>query len=296
MSQVIGSVAERTTIKKAGVSVAVAVLTVSDTRTIETDTSGKAIIDRLTQAGHRIADRKMCKDDVQTIRETIAAWVADPTVEFVIVTGGTGVTQRDVTPDAVRSLFTKPIPGFGELFRWLSYHEIGIFTIQSRADAGVCGDTIVFLLPGARAPVDWGWSRSSSRNSTSITDPATWPNCCRGSSRNIARVRLNRIGMPISDLHDGRASIDWTLPQLKSLYRTLFTQLRAEPGADLDESDCLIELQVFLQRKAQQDGVDVTHHAAWEARLGNEVPVPCEQRYARYRSYGDGHDRQRDTQ
>jgi hypothetical protein len=102
--------------------------------------------------------------------------------------------------------------------------------------------------------------------------------------------------MPISDLHDGRVSIDWTLPQLKSLYRTLFTQLRAEPGADLDESDCLIELQVFLHRKAQQDGVDVTHHAAWEAWLGNEAPVPCEQRYARYRAHGDGHDRQRDTQ
>lgn len=138
-----------TTIAKAGASVAVAVLTVSDTRTIETDTSGKAIIDRLTQAGHRIADRKMCKDDFQTIRDTLAAWVADPNVEFVIVTGGTGVTQRDVTPDAVRSLFTKPIPGFGELFRWLSYSEIGTSTIQSRADAGVCGDTIVFLLPGS---------------------------------------------------------------------------------------------------------------------------------------------------
>jgi molybdopterin adenylyltransferase len=138
-----------TAIVQAGASVAVAVLTVSDSRTPETDTSGKTIIDRLTQAGHRIADRKMCKDDSLTIRETISAWVANPKVEFVIVTGGTGVTQRDVTPDAVRSLFTKPIPGFGELFRWLSYAEIGTSTIQSRADAGVCGDTIVFLLPGS---------------------------------------------------------------------------------------------------------------------------------------------------
>ena len=133
----------------AGASVAVAVLTVSDSRTLETDTSGQTIVDRLTQAGHRIADRKMCQDDFQTIRATIAAWIADSKVEFVIVTGGTGVTQRDVTPDAVRSLFTKPIPGFGELFRWLSYAEIGTSTIQSRADAGVCGDTIVFLLPGS---------------------------------------------------------------------------------------------------------------------------------------------------
>jgi molybdenum cofactor biosynthesis protein B len=138
-----------TGITEAGAPVAVAVLTVSDSRTLQTDRSGDTIVDRLTQAGHRLADRQLCKDDCETIRETIAAWVADPKVDFVIVTGGTGVTQRDVTPDAVRSLFTKPIPGFGELFRWLSYGEIGTSTIQSRADAGVCGDTIVFLLPGS---------------------------------------------------------------------------------------------------------------------------------------------------
>jgi molybdopterin adenylyltransferase len=139
----------RASLSKAGTSVAVAVLTVSDTRTRETDTSGQAIIDRLIDAGHRVQDRKMCKDDYEAIRGTIAEWVANPNVEFVIVTGGTGVTQRDVTPEAVQSLFTKPIPGFGELFRWLSYREIGTSTIQSRADAGVCGDTIVFLLPGS---------------------------------------------------------------------------------------------------------------------------------------------------
>lgn len=136
-------------ITQAGVSVAVAVLTVSDSRTPETDTSGDIIVERLTKAGHRLADRRLCKDDFETIRVAIAQWVADPKVEFVVVTGGTGVTQRDVTPDAVRSLYTKPIPGFGELFRWLSFSEIGTSTIQSRADAGVCGDTIVFLLPGS---------------------------------------------------------------------------------------------------------------------------------------------------
>jgi molybdenum cofactor biosynthesis protein B len=138
-----------TEILKAGTSVGVAVLTVSDTRTQETDTSGVAIVNRLMQAGHRVVDRKMCQDDDQHIRRIISEWVGDPAVEFVIVTGGTGLTQRDVTPDAVRSLFTKPIPGFGELFRWLSYSEIGTSTIQSRADAGVCGDTVVFLLPGS---------------------------------------------------------------------------------------------------------------------------------------------------
>lgn len=136
-------------ITQAGASVAVAVLTVSDSRTPETDTSGDTIVDQLTKAGHRLAARRLCKDDFETIRMVIAGWVADPKVEFVVVTGGTGVTQRDVTPDAVRSLYTKPIPGFGELFRWLSFSEIGTSTIQSRADAGVCGDTIVFLLPGS---------------------------------------------------------------------------------------------------------------------------------------------------
>lgn len=138
-----------TTTTPAGVAVAVAVLTVSDTRTTETDISGDLIVKQLTKAGHQLADRRLCKDDYETIRSIIAGWVADPKVEFVIVTGGTGVTQRDVTPDAVRSLYTKPIPGFGELFRWLSFSEIGTSTIQSRADAGVCGDTIVFLLPGS---------------------------------------------------------------------------------------------------------------------------------------------------
>ncbi len=149
MSQTDSATMETSDLKRAGLSVGVAVLTVSDSRTIETDTSGSTIVDRLTQVAHRVADRKLCQDDYETIRQTIAAWVANPTVEFVIVTGGTGVTQRDVTPEAVCSLFTKPIPGFGELFRWLSYREIRTSTIQSRADAGVCGDTIVFLLPGS---------------------------------------------------------------------------------------------------------------------------------------------------
>ena len=149
MSQALSATTETPDLKRAGLSVAVAVLTVSDSRTIETDTSGSTIVDRLTQAGHRVVDRKLCPDEYETIRETIAAWVGDPAVDFVIVTGGTGVTQRDVTPEAVRSLFSKQIPGFGELFRWLSYREILTSTIQSRADAGVCGDTIVFLLPGS---------------------------------------------------------------------------------------------------------------------------------------------------
>jgi molybdopterin adenylyltransferase len=169
-------------ITQAGASVAVAVLTVSDSRTPETDTSGDVIVDRLTKAGHRLAGRRLCKDDFETIRSVIAGWVADPTVEFVIVTGGTGVTQRDVTPDAVRSLFTKPIPGFGELFRWLSYGEIGTSTIQSRADAGVCGDTIVFLLPG---------------------------------STGACRLGMEKIILPQLDLHHRPCNLAELLPRIK---------------------------------------------------------------------------------
>lgn len=157
---------------QAGIAVAVAVLTVSDTRTVETDTSGDLIVERLTTAGHHVADRKICRDDYETIRSIIAGWVADPNVEFVIVTGGTGVTQRDVTPDVARSLYTKPIPGFGELFRWLSFSEIGTSTIQLRADAGVCGDTIVFLLPGSTVHAGWGWRKLSSPSSTSTISRA----------------------------------------------------------------------------------------------------------------------------
>ena len=171
-----------TTIAKAGASVAVAVLTVSDTRTPETDASGETIIDRLSRAGHHVADRKLCKDDYRAIRDTIAAWVGDPKIEFVVVTGGTGVTQRDVTPDAVRSLFTKPIPGFGELFRWLSYSEIGTSAIQSRADAGVCGDTIVFLLPGS-------------------------PGACR--------LAMEKIILPQLDVHHRPCNLSELLPRIK---------------------------------------------------------------------------------
>ena len=126
-----------------------AVLTVSDTRTLETDSSGQLIVDRLTQVGHRIAARAIMIDSEVQIRAQLAAWIADPGVDVVIATGGTGVTPRDVTPEALAPLVTKSIPGFGELFRWLSYEEIGTSTIQSRAEAALCGATYVFLLPGS---------------------------------------------------------------------------------------------------------------------------------------------------
>ncbi|MDX2091323.1 MAG: molybdenum cofactor biosynthesis protein B [Kofleriaceae bacterium] len=127
----------------------VAVLTVSDTRTLETDTSGQLIVDRLTEVGHRIVAREIVIDSEVKLRAQLAQWIADPGVDVVIATGGTGVTPRDVTPEALAPLITKPIPGFGELFRWISFNEIGTSTIQSRAEAALCGSTYVFLLPGS---------------------------------------------------------------------------------------------------------------------------------------------------
>ena len=134
----------------------VAVLTVSDTRTLETDTSGKLIEDRMREVGHHVVTRVVVIDSELQIRAQLAAWIADPAVDVVIATGGTGVTPRDVTPEALAPLVTKSIPGFGELFRWLSFEEIGTSTIQSRAEAALCGSTYVFLLPGSNGGVRTG--------------------------------------------------------------------------------------------------------------------------------------------
>jgi molybdenum cofactor biosynthesis protein B len=138
------------------IPVNVAVLTVSDTRTIATDTSGKLIVDRLTEVGHRIVAHEIVIDSEAKIRAKLAQWIADDGVDVVIATGGTGVTPRDVTPEALAPLVTKHIPGFGELFRYVSFEEIGASTIQSRADAALCGSTYVFLLPGSTGGVRTG--------------------------------------------------------------------------------------------------------------------------------------------
>src|SRR5258708_7928219 len=138
------------------VPVNVAVLTVSDTRTEADDTSGDYIAQRLGGAGHRIVARAIEKDSELAIRARLARWIADPEVDVVIATGGTGVTPRRVTPEALEPLVTKPIPGFGELFRQLSFDEIGTSTVQSRAMAALCGATYVFLLPGSTAGVRLG--------------------------------------------------------------------------------------------------------------------------------------------
>ena len=134
----------------------IAVLTVSDTRTLETDTSGGYIAERMAAAGHHIAARAIVIDSELLIRAQLAAWIADPGIDVIIATGGTGVTPRDVTPEALAPLVTKPIVGFGELFRQLSYADIGAATIQSRAEAALCGQTYVFLLPGSTGGVKLG--------------------------------------------------------------------------------------------------------------------------------------------
>lgn len=138
------------------IPVQVAVVTVSDTRTLETDRSGQKVVDLLTAAGHQVVRREIVRDNREQIHAALAAHIADPEVDVVITTGGTGVTPRDVTPEALAPLITKPIPGFGELFRWLSFAEIGTSTIQSRAEAALCGTTYVFLLPGSTGAVRLG--------------------------------------------------------------------------------------------------------------------------------------------
>ena len=137
--------------------VRIAVLTVSDSRTREDDRSGDVLAARLAAAGHILADRAISRDDVEPIVAHLHAWIDDPEVDCVITTGGTGLTGRDVTPEAFAVVRDKEIEGFGELFRWLSYAKIGTSTIQSRATAGVARGTYIFALPGSTGAVKDGW-------------------------------------------------------------------------------------------------------------------------------------------
>lgn len=135
----------------------IAVLTVSDTRTFETDTSGQLLIDRLTEAGHFLAARVLLKDDLYKIRAQVANWIADDTVQVVVITGGTGFTGRDSTPEAVACLLDKQVDGFGEYFRQISATDIGTSTVQSRALAGLANGTLVCCLPGSTGACRTGW-------------------------------------------------------------------------------------------------------------------------------------------
>ncbi len=137
--------------------VRIAVLTVSDTRGPEDDRSGDTLVARLTEAGHELADRMILPDDAARIAAQLTEWIDNPDVDAVISTGGTGVTGRDVTPEAFAMVWEKEIPGFGELFRWLSFQSIGTSTVQSRATAGVARGTYLFALPGSTGAVKDGW-------------------------------------------------------------------------------------------------------------------------------------------
>lgn len=147
------------TAERAFLPLNIAVLTVSDTRTEETDTSGTLLVERLTEAGHRLADRRIVADDIYCIRALVSAWIADPEVQAVITTGGTGVTGRDGTPEAVSVLFDKTLEGFGEVFRAISFQEIQTSTIQSRAIAGVANGTYLFCVPGSSGACRTAWDR-----------------------------------------------------------------------------------------------------------------------------------------
>jgi molybdopterin adenylyltransferase len=131
----------------------IAVVTVSDSRTPETDVSGDTAAQLLTAGGHRVVEREIVMDEKRAIQDVLGRVLGRTKIDIVVMTGGTGLTQRDVTPEAVAPFVTKPIPGFGELFRWLSFQDIGTSTIQSRADAVLCGQTLVFLLPGSPSAV-----------------------------------------------------------------------------------------------------------------------------------------------
>lgn len=135
----------------------IALLVVSDTRTDANDSSGKALLERATEAGHRVVEKKIVPDNIYQIRAVVSQWLAEPTVDVVISTGGTGVTGRDGTPEAVTPLLDKVLDGFGEIFRMLSYHDIKTSTIQSRAIAGVANATYVFCLPGSSGACRTAW-------------------------------------------------------------------------------------------------------------------------------------------
>lgn len=139
--------------------VRIAVLIVSDTRTLETDTSGATLVQRIETAGHKLAKRVIVPDDVATIQRTVKAWIADPDIDVIISSGGTGLTGRDITPEAITPLFEKTIEGFSVIFHQISFQSVGLSTLQSRAVAGLANGTFIFCLPGSGGAVKDGWDK-----------------------------------------------------------------------------------------------------------------------------------------
>ncbi|WP_370237797.1 MULTISPECIES: molybdenum cofactor biosynthesis protein B [Henriciella] len=141
------------------IPVRIAILVISDTRTFDTDTSGTTLAQRIEGAGHVVADRKIVTDDKAAIRAQVSAWIADPDIDVVITSGGTGLTGRDVTPEALTPLFDKVIEGFSVIFHQVSFQSVGLSTLQSRAIAGLASGTFVFCLPGSTGAVKDGWDK-----------------------------------------------------------------------------------------------------------------------------------------
>lgn len=152
----------------------ISILTVSDTRNADTDTSGNFLAESVKTAGHNLIEKVIAKDDVFQIRAIISSWIADSGVNAIITTGGTGFYPRDVTPEAISPLFDKPIEGFGELFRAISYEEIGTSTIQSRAFGGMANNTCIFCLPGSQNACKTGWNKIISEQLDSRTKPCNF--------------------------------------------------------------------------------------------------------------------------
>ena len=157
----------------------IAVLTVSDTRTRENDTSGAYLVEQLQEAGHRLADRLIVTDDKYRLRAVVSAWVSEPPAQVILITGGTGFTGRDNTPEAIRPLLDREVDGFGELFRQISFQEIGTSTLQSRALAGFANGVLVCCLPGSTGACRTAWERILREQLDSRTGPCNFvPHLC----------------------------------------------------------------------------------------------------------------------
>ena len=156
------------------IRVNIAILTVSDTRTAETDTSGQLLAERLVDAGHRLAEKTILPDSIYQVRALVSKWIADPEVQVVIITGGTGMTDRDHTPEAITPLLDKSIDGFGELFRSISFQEIGSSTIQSRVLGGIANGTFLFAIPGSTNACQVAWDAILNPQLDSRTKPCNF--------------------------------------------------------------------------------------------------------------------------
>lgn len=175
---------------------AIAVLTVSDTRTLETDTSGTSLVERLKDANHLLAARALVKDDIYQMRSICSQWIADENIQVILITGGTGFTDRDSTPEALEPLFDKKVEGFGELFRQISYRHIGTSTIQSRAIAGLANHTLIFCLPGSTNACKTAWDEIIKYQLDSTQGPCNFVPHLKKTQRAACRTRasINSVG------------------------------------------------------------------------------------------------------